>query len=113
MPLPAPTGCPSPHLPATPCSGIAPGQWPHLLLPAALHPGSVIQHGGSRWGGVGCGPSRPPRKSRAPRCRAWPGERAPFPVLALGCSVPRSAEGCSTFAALSHPTVAASSPARR
>lgn len=37
-----------------------PWQQPHLLLPAALHPGSVIQHGGRWWGGVGRGPSRAP-----------------------------------------------------
>lgn len=104
--------CCSPHPPGAPHPSPTPGlpqRRPHLLLPAALHPGSVIQHGGSRRGGVGCGPSRPPASPRAPRRRAWPGERAPFPVPAvvrpaLGCSVPRSAGGCSTFAALSHPT---------
>lgn len=112
------------HLPCapTPCPHQAPPgsprQQPHLLLPATLHPGSVIQHGGSRRGGVGCGPSRPPPNPRAPRRGAWPGEQAPFPVPAvvwpaLGCSVPRSAGGCSTFAALSHRrrAAAASSPA--
>lgn len=52
--------------PGAPAPPALPWQWPHLLLPAALHPGSVIQHGGSWRGGVGCGPSRAPLSPCAP-----------------------------------------------
>lgn len=52
-----------PHPLDTPCPTSPPAlpwQQSHLLLPAALHPGSVIQHGGRWRGGVGYGPSRAP-----------------------------------------------------
>lgn len=60
----------------------------------------------ARWGGLRAKPCPP--QPLCPHRGAWPGG-APCPVLegvwqALGCSVPRSTHGCSTFAALSHLT---------
>lgn len=114
----------SPHLPCAPHPMSPPG--PPGIAPAAASPspscrspswlGDPAWGQPSGWGGLRAKLSPP--NPRAPRRGAWPGERAPFPVPAvlwpaLGCSVPRSAGGCSTFAALSHrrPAAAASSPA--
>lgn len=77
--------CHSPHPPAAPHPVSPPpplgSPWhrPHLLLPAALHPGSVIQHGGSCRGRVGCGLSRPPPNPGLPAAvPAW-GSEPPSP----------------------------------